>query len=45
MNVTVIVLFPVIVMVVGLVLPERSPLQPRKLQPASGVAVMVITSP
>jgi hypothetical protein len=44
-KVAVIVLLPVIVTVVGLVLPVRSPLQWSKLQPGSGIAVSVTTVP
>ena len=44
-KVAVTVLLALMVMAAGLVLPERSPLQLLKVQPAAGVAVSVTTSP
>jgi hypothetical protein len=44
-NVAATALLPFIVMLVGFVLPDRSPLQPEKLQPAAGVAVSYTMSP
>jgi hypothetical protein len=44
-KVAVTALFPLIVMVAGFVVPERSPLHPVKLHPAAGVAVNCTDAP
>jgi hypothetical protein len=44
-KVAVAALFPLTVSVAGFTLPERSPPQPEKLDPAEGVAVNVTTVP